>query len=300
MFIGTRNGRVRVPQTSTSLSIAGRESRIITSGISFGTSSYLVYSTAEIFWAGTLGDRDALILHGEQDQQYEAQIRINTRSFLSSPLLGVYITALDNGHSLVTIQRGVVGLITLFDNPKQIVLYVDQTTSTTLWLPSIEYSAAPLGEFSHYWQFGSNSTLLVSGPHLVRRAVLQGMDNSTLSLSGDLKESVRLILIGYPKSVRWLLWNGVPVDAELTTRKKTISQSPLFERGIWLPSRVESLAASGLDPPVLEEWKFSDSLPEISDDFDDKDWITANHTFTNIPQKPYDHSAILYGCDYGL
>ena len=299
MSIKTQYGHIDVPQTSKSLNFAGRESRIIASGISFGNSSHLLYCTAEILWAGTLGDRDALILHGKQDEQYEAQIKINADS-LTQYHHGVHTTALGNGYSIVTIQSGVVGLITLFDNPDQIILYVDKLTSTTLWLPTVEYSTATSANFSHYWQFGSNSTILVSGPHLVRRAVLQGTGDSTLSLSGDLKESVRLILIGYPKSVRRLLWNGYPVDAELAIRNERTLQSPLLERGVWLQSRAENLVTGNADPPKLKEWKFSDSLPEILDDFDDKDWTVADRTPTNIPQKPYNNNVTLYGCDYGL
>ena len=48
--------------------------------------------------------------------------------------------------------------------------------------------------------------------------------------------------------------------------------------------------------PSLTGWKFQDSLPEVKDGFDDSRWVTADHTATNITQKPlFGDGRVLYG-----
>lgn len=48
--------------------------------------------------------------------------------------------------------------------------------------------------------------------------------------------------------------------------------------------------------PSLTKWKFKDSLPEVQADFDDSAWKVADHTTTNITQKPlFGDGRVLYG-----
>lgn len=295
-----------------SITLRGRESRILASDVSYGSSgspsSLVIYSTAEIMFAGTFIDgRDALILSGVPEAEYEVMLRRtssshaggNERTLLREGIQ-IHDSEIDeqgSDHTLFTISKGVQGIITLIDTPEKIVLYIDEDTTTNLWLPPVEFPSSP-SPFSSFYQFGTNFTLLISGPHLIRRLTLY--EDSTMSIEGDLKDGVRLELVGLPKNLRKLTWNGSPIDTGLSS----ISTSVPSISSTFLPSRLSSTAKGRFDPPELKNWKFSDSLPEIGDEFDDSTWIEANHTETNCPYKPYDYGEngkpVLYGCDYGL
>ena len=197
-----------------------------------------------------------------------------------------------DGFSLVTISRGVEGLITLFDSPDQIVIYADEETAGTFWFPPIETkTSSHSAPFHNYWQFGTNSSILIAGPHLVRRAI---SDGDTVALEGDLKDSVRLIIVGLPKTTRRLSWNGQPIEADLQA-----PQSDNLVNASLSSAAQSSLLAGRFDPPELKEWRYKDSLPEIEAEFDDSNWIVANYTVSNIPGHVSGTPA-LYGCDYGL
>lgn len=179
--------------------------------------------------------------------------------------------------------------MTVYDSDTQLVLFADTDTATTFWSPLIAGSASdPL---RNYWQFGTNTSILVGGPYLVRNATISG---STLALRGDLNTSAMLTVIA-PKSVKSITWNGQRVDGDLS------AASDLSSQGAFVGTLQTSVTAKGISVPKLTGWKFNDSLPEITKGFDDSSWITANHTTTNIPLKPYyGDGRILYGCDYGL
>jgi hypothetical protein len=90
-----------------------------------------------------------------------------------------------NGVTPVTFLPGIQGFITIWDSSEQLVVYSDTDTAGTFWSPEI--SANDSVEFANYWQFGTNSSILVGGPCLIRNATITG---STLALCGDLNDSV--------------------------------------------------------------------------------------------------------------
>jgi hypothetical protein len=177
--------------------------------------------------------------------------------------------------------------VTVWDSSEQLVLYSDATTAGTFWSPEIPSSQS--GDFENYWQIGTNASILVGGPYLVRNATISG---STLALRGDLNKGVRLIVIA-PETVKAITWNGIPVSADVAAAA-TVTPQGGFSAHI-----SPSTWATGTSAPPLAGWKYADSLPEIQADFSDADWTIANHTTTNIPFKPYyGDGRVLYGCDY--
>ncbi|KAI0790298.1 glycoside hydrolase superfamily [Irpex lacteus] len=190
LTVPTSNGTLRIPQQlpGNTISLFGRQSRVIVTDYSFGKSSKLLYSTARILFAGTIGTRDVILLYGDR-----TKARVRNRPQHASIASAFFAPVLPG-----------------------------------------------TGNFSAFWQFGSNNTILVSGPNLVRNA-------------------------SYP--VTALAWH-----CEFTLNK---------ERDIRVPS--------------LTGWKFQDSLPEVKDGFDDSKWMTADHTTTNITQKPlFGDGRVLY------
>jgi Beta-galactosidase, domain 3/Beta-galactosidase, domain 2 len=286
-----------VPQTSSYIDVIGRDSKLIACDLTFGNSSHVLYSTASILWAGKLGDRDALFLYGDNGLEHEAVIKFKGRSPYFEHRLEY--TIMNGGFSLVNIARGVTGLVTIWDSSEQIVLFSDMDTAATMWFPVLPFLPIAVDPFSHYWQFGTNRTILVGGPYLVRSARLSGPDDTILELRGDLKDSVRLVLIGIPTNVRTLTWNGQPVGADLSTAVSNARASSIVRTASIVPRHFDSPVAS-FEPPVLKQWKYVNGLPEIGSGFPDSNWVLANHTSTNIPYKPYGNGTVLYGCDYGL
>lgn len=283
--VTTSAGYVQLPQIASSVTLGGRQSKVIATDYSFGTSK-LLYTTAQILFAGRIGGRDVLFLYGSSTQEHEASVVLTGTSGVKAS--GSYISfTLSNGnHTIISLLSGIKGLVTVYDSDKQLIMYGDEDTATTFWAPVISDAEAAESTFPNYWQFGTNNSILVGGPFLVRNASISG---SELALRGDLQTGVRLIVIG-PENIRSITWNGDPVaaDATLTTRGSFVGR-------VQLKNSPLSVVA-----PTLGGWKFADSLPEIQANFSDDSWTTANHTTTNIPDKPYYGDRILYGCDYKL
>jgi hypothetical protein len=244
-----------------------------------------------VFFAGTIDGRAVLFLHGNSSQQHEASIQLTgTPSNLAQPSSTKVTETKGTKFTTFTILAGLEGLVTLYDSDTQLILYADSDTAATFWAPVIPGAATdPL---RNYWSLGSNQTVLVGGPHLVRNAALLS-GGQVLSLTGDLRESVRLTVIG-PKTLRQITWNGDSVTPD----------------GLAPPSATGTLVAqlglhndvTGISVPKLTGWRFKDSLPEVNQaNFNDATWTLANKTTTNIPNKPlYGDGRVLYGCDYGL
>lgn len=285
---------LQIPVVAPAITLGGRQSKLIITDYSFGASSKLSYSTAQIFYASTIDNRDVLFLYGDSSQEHEVALRLtgtpnklhNNQSSLVQ--ISTKSPGLAAGTTMVNFLSGIEGLITVWDSDTQLVLFADSETTATFWSPVIAgKSDDPLRNF---WGLGTNQSILVGGPYLVRGASLVG---SKLALRGDLKTDVRLTVIA-PKGIQSVTWNGENVSGDVAA-SSTITQFGGFVGQLGLRK-----AVTGIKIPKLS-WKFKDSLPEIQNSFNDGSWTIANHTTTNIPLKPYyGDGKILYGCDYGL
>ncbi|KAF7311208.1 BetaGal-dom2 domain-containing protein [Mycena kentingensis (nom. inval.)] len=291
-----RTPELTIPLAASSITLSGRESKTIVTDYHVGEKSMLAYSTARVFFAGMIGERDVLLLHGQSDQAHEFAMHMTgtPNPWVRSPRRGMVACESDLGIGTVVTflpGSGARGLVIVHDSDTQLVMFADSETVATFWAPTLAppSSSAP---FENFWSIGTNSTLLVGGPYLVRSALLSA-DGTHLALRGDLKEEVRLTLI-LPPSVRTADWNGISLGApDLDT--------PLDSgiRTYALPLRAELLVAPSI--PALTGWRYADSLPEISPQFDDAQWVLANRTQTVIPEKMwYGDGRVLYGCDYGF
>jgi hypothetical protein len=285
---------LQIPVVAPAITLGGRQSKLIITDYSFGASSKLSYSTAQIFYASTIDNRDVLFLYGDSSQEHEVALRLtgtpnklhNNQSSLVQ--ISTKSPGLTAGTTMINFLSGIEGLITVWDSDTQLVLFADSETTATFWSPVIAgKSNDPLRNF---WGLGTNQSILVGGPYLVRGASLVG---SKLALRGDLKTDVRLTVIA-PKGIQSITWNGENVSGDVAA-SSTITQFGGFVGQLGLRK-----AVTGIKIPKLS-WKFKDSLPEIQNSFNDGSWTIANHTTTNIPLKPYyGDGKILYGCDYGL
>ncbi|KAF7297192.1 Glycoside hydrolase family 35 protein [Mycena indigotica] len=275
---------LQVPLVVSDVTLGGRESKVVISGTSFGASR-IDYTTAEIFFGGKIGDRDVLFLYGGSTQAHEIRLKLTGSASTDHLTKSSQITSTqsEGDTTIFAFQTGVTGLHTVYDSSTQLILYADRQTAITFWAPVIPGS----GDLANFWSFGSNSTLLVGGPYLVRHASISG---STLALTGDLNVTAPFTVIA-PTNVKSVTWNGANV--ELTSGISSTAGG--FTGRLTPRDAIKQVAV-----PALTGWKYKDSLPEIAQDFDDSSWTLANRTTTNVPRKPYyGDGRVLYNCDYG-
>lgn len=285
MNITIESEAIQVPRVASAITLSGRQSKIIVTDYSFG-SSKVWYATAQVLYAGRIGSRDVLYLYGDPLQEHEVALALNGTPRIRAQSSSFQWNTL-KGITTVSLLTGIEGLVTLWDSDQQLVLYSDTATAGTFWSPEIPSNDG--GDFASYWQFGTNASILVGGPYLVRNATMVG---SKLELRGDLDEGVRLTVIA-PDNVRMVTWNGFPVSPDVN------AASTITTVGGFSADLSPSLSGPGLGLPKLSNWKYADSLPEIQGNFSDVNWTIANHTSTNIPFKPYyGDGRVLYGCDY--
>lgn len=293
--VTTSSGSLQIPVVASSITLNGRQSKVIVTNYGFGQSSNVVYSTAQIFFAGVIDGRDVLFLFGDSSQEHEAVLVLTGTPSNQRQQAPASISftqgqgTTDNQGTIVNFLAGSDGLVTVWDSDTQLVLFADTETAATFWSPVIAGPASdPLRNF---WGLGTNTSILVGGPYLVRDASISG---SHLALRGDLNTSVRLTVIA-PRAVTSVSWNGDSVSGDAA------ASSALTSTGGFVGQLTGSAAAAGVVVPTLGGWKFKDSLPEVAGGFDDSSWVVANKTKTNIPfLMYYGDGRVLYGCDYGL
>ncbi|KAJ6612834.1 glycoside hydrolase family 35 protein [Mycena sp. CBHHK59/15] len=290
LTVYTLQGSLQLPLVVPSITLGGRQSKVIVTEYAFGSSS-VTYSTAQIFFAGVIDGRDVLFLHGTSTQAHEVALQLTgtPNPWLHTQSPAVARSTHHTAGTVISFLGGVEGLLTVYDSDTQLVLFADSATAATFWAPVLA-RAADGDAFARFWGIGSNSSVLVGGPYLVRGAAISE-SGAELALTGDLLEGVRLTVIA-PRSVRSITWNGGVVWG---------AGAGVTAFGGFVAELVPRAAAlGGVRVPELTGWKFRDSLPEIGRAFDDAGWTVANHTETNIPYKPHYGDRVLYGCDYGF
>ncbi len=310
--VPSRHGQLSLPQTFSAIELNGRQSKVLITDYSFGQRGTVLHTTASIFFAGTIGARDVLFISGDPDQSHEISLILSGRGGKRTKDAHVHFAPTQSlsssvaGATTVTFRAGITpGLVTVWDSDEQLILFSDPVTAVTFWSPPIRSQTSnTIPGLETFWQFGTNTTVLVGGPYLVRNATL---DHGTLALRGDLNASVPLTIIG-PERVSSVTWNGQRVSVRDDGR------------GVLTGRLAQSPKVKEVKVPKLSGWKYADSLPEIRADFDDSDWVVADHTSTNITiGMAFGDGRVLYGaclvilaeahltgpgffigCDYGL
>ncbi|KAJ7855955.1 glycoside hydrolase family 35 protein [Mycena olivaceomarginata] len=269
--VQTSLGSQLIPKTGA-LTFNGRGEQV--TDYVFGISkTSILYSTAEIdktdyiiFYAPTGQTGETSFLFESAPTMNLAGTSGVTSSFSNGTLVLSYTL---NGSSFVPITLGTTRIVAVI---------LDKPTANQWHAPII---AGP-GNFGNFFSIGSNQTVLVSGPYVLRNASIL---SNTLFLTGDLNGTTAIEVIA-PKSVSKILWNKVPVAIKKTTRGSFTGQVG---------------GTNTISLPVLQNWKVSGSLPEIDPDFDDSNFTLADQTttnYTNLP--PLAGSQVLYSQQYGF
>jgi Beta-galactosidase, domain 2/Beta-galactosidase, domain 3 len=299
LTVDSEIGQLDLPLFFDSLSLVGRQSRVIITDYTFGKGTTVMQTSAQIFFAGSIDDRDVLIVYGDKGQSHEVSIYSSAPGgarVQNSDSIKVNEETAQNGQVMttVTLLPGIEGLVTLFDTPDRLIMFLDTEMAGTFWAPAI---AGPAEDpFRHFWGIGTNESIIVGGPYLVRDAVIEG---DALALTGDLKTDVRLTVV-VPKHITSLTWNGMQITPDVQASSALSEFGGVMVADLKMRSGGEG-ALAGVEVPELGGWRYKDSLPEVGSGYDDAEWIVADHNTTNIPYAPYyGDGRILYGCDYGL
>ncbi|KAF5379413.1 hypothetical protein D9615_006539 [Tricholomella constricta] len=260
----TSGGEITIPKSGT-LTLAGRESKIIVSNYPFG-SSKLQYSTAEIMTWATFDKVDTLVAYALAGQTIEIVVEGATSSNVK--VLGSRSISAKAAGKLVTISGSPSGVTVINFGNKRIIV-ADKKTASAFWAPRLAVSGTG---HAHYDLGPEAPSVLVKGPYLVRSAAARG---ATLQLTGDLNATT-VIDVFAPAKFTAVTWNGAAV-------KVSRSDIGSLRGSVSFPSNLHSVHI-----PVLSKlaWKCADSLPELSAEFDDSTWVLANKTSTLRPQKP--------------
>ncbi|KAJ6557263.1 glycoside hydrolase family 35 protein [Mycena vulgaris] len=272
-------GLLLIPQNGT-LTFNGRESKIIVTNYVFGKSTTsILYSTAEIMTWTTIDKTDYIIFYAPLGQTGETSFLFDSAPNVNLVGLSGVTASFSNGTLVLSYTLSGSAFVPItFGKTSIVVILLDKATANQWHAPIIP---GP-GPFGNFFSIGTNETVLVSGPYVLRTAAIF---KNTLSLVGDLNGTTSIEVV-VPKSVFKVLWNDVPVALTKTPRGSFIAKVG---------------ATHTIALPTLENWKVSGSLPEIDIDFDDSRFTVADLTttnYTNLP--PLAGSQVLYSQQYGF
>ncbi|KAL9713437.1 hypothetical protein Ac2012v2_003047 [Leucoagaricus gongylophorus] len=280
LTVRTSAGTINVPQNEV-ITLNGREAKFLVTDYVFGRSkSRILYSTAEFdtHLYSSVDDVDYLLLYSPGGQTGETVFTFSSAPTVSAPP-NVFSNFTDGSLILHYTLTGIQFVTIVSTGNKINLLIMDKLTAYTWHAPIIAES----GAFGNFYSIGTNTTVLVGGPYVLRNASISG---NTLSLFGDLNGTTTIEFIA-PINVTALKWNGIVHDlittphGSLSARVNGAGQSPAL--------------------PTLQNWRVMGSLPEIDPEFDDSDFVTADQittNYTNLP--PLFGERILYSQQYGF
>ncbi|ORX33785.1 glycoside hydrolase superfamily [Kockovaella imperatae] len=274
--VQTWQGNVTFPIT-----LYGRDSRVIVSNYCWGLSC-IAYSSASIFTSTTIGDCDVLVVYGEATDNI--QIGLSSSEMKMQQLVGSATASLIANTSTSTLQIQVDqmdhSVFNITGGNRTVLLHVlDSQSVSNAWETVIE-----MNNTSPYFRAEMSVSALVFGPYLVRSAV---DSDGSLWLSGDVNVTTSIAIAADPK-YSCIKWNGNKLD--LSQDAAGMMHGTI--QGVCEP-----------DTPVISSWVMEDSFPEREPDFDDSQWVVANHTPSINPNAVYPNytgTANLYMQDYGF
>jgi len=274
--VSTSEGQLTIPQLGGIFSLDGRDSKIHVTDYDVGGIN-LVYSSAEIFtWAKGCDAGRVLVVYGGAGETHE----IAFLTTLGTPVVteGSEVKFLKVGRTWViqwqviptrrVVRVGVVEIHLLWRND-----------AYNYWVMELE-ATAPIGNYTS----ASKSTVIINAGYLIRSAAVVG---NQLRLVGDVNATTEIEVISLPTNeVTTLYFNDKPLKTSKSRQGR-------------LQATVNYKTASIILPDFsLQEWKYLDSLPEISPDYDDSLWTPLSNSATNNTMNLTTPTS-MYASDYG-
>ncbi|OTB06588.1 glycoside hydrolase family 35 protein [Hypoxylon sp. CI-4A] len=274
MVFQTSVGNLTVPQLGRALSLHGRDSKISVSDYPVGDVN-LVYSSAEILSWKSYESKIVLLLYGGADETHEFAVP-RALGCPTSEGAGFKCEIVGN---LTVVQWDV-------EEGRKVLRFASGLEVYLLWRnEAYTYWILDLPALSSA-VVSSNSTgtsVIVKGGYLIRNASI--VDDS-LYLVGDVNATTEIEVIGAPITPKRLFFNGDEINI---TKSNSSLVSGIID---YVPPDIELPDLQSLD------WRYIDSLPEISTSYDDGNWTSCALTSTNNTRK-LTTPISLYASDYG-
>ncbi|KAH1899942.1 hypothetical protein KXW02_008286 [Aspergillus fumigatus] len=275
LSISTSVGNVTIPQLGGSLSLNGRDSKFHITDYDVGGFN-LIYSSAEVFtWAKGDNKKRVLVLYGGAGELHEFALP----KHLPRPTVveGSYVKIAKQGSAWV-VQWEVAAQRRVLRAGKLEIHLLWRNDAYQHWVLELP-AKQPIANYSS----PSKETVIVKGGYLLRSAWITDND---LHLTGDVNVTTPLEVISAPKRFDGIVFNGQSLKS---TR-----------------SKIGNLAATvHYQPPAISlpdlkrlDWKYIDSLPEISTEYNDEGWTPLTNTYTNNTRE-FTGPTCLYADDYG-
>lgn len=267
--LSTSLGNITVPQMNNTLSLNGRDSKIMVTDYDV-QGTRLLYSTAEIFTHLKLGGNTILVMYAGAGEFNEFQVQ-KANPEVKQIKGGASYTVKTDDTTGVTLVGWVAvpedGLLQIGDD--FYVYLLDRNSAYNYWLTPID---------------NADSKAIIVGPYLVRKAYV---DANGLHIKADFNATTKVEIIGVPEGYTKLFINDVETATE-TMGLSTIANVTINPPSFTIPKLSELT------------WKYADSLPEVGEGFDDSRWLVANHTSTDNTYQPLLATVSTYASDYGF
>lgn len=250
-------------QPGTSLTFAGRDSKIIVANYALGASQ-LQYSTSELLTNQQINGTDIGVLYGRDGQDGETVLSYKTQphvQVLAGNVASVYDAASGDLRLNYTHTGLARVLITGGTRPLLLLIGTDQEAAK-FWLQ--QTAAGPV---------------LAYGSHLLRTAsTLTG----TLALTGDTSDTGPVEV--WAARAAEITWNGKRLHTTATPSGSRLGQLP---------------GPQPVTLPALTNWKHAAESPEAQPGFDDSSWQVADKMTSNSTTTP-GTLPVLFADDYGF
>ncbi|EPS37421.1 hypothetical protein H072_8897 [Dactylellina haptotyla CBS 200.50] len=261
----TSIGDISVPRTGPPLDLQARDSNILLVDYMAGP-THIIYTTAEVYSWKTIDDITYVIVYGDENEHHEAAFNVkDIKDFMSLEQEGAK-WSYEIEEKILTVRFTILedGDAQTIRFGKTILVILDREVASKTWI------------------LDTTPPTIIKGGYLIRSANIEG---PKLHLKGDLVQATRLHILA-PKSVTQVTFNGKDVDTQ-----------PATEGWLYVMYTPE---LPDINIPELSQldWKYENSLPEISASYDDSQWTTADNTYTPNGYKPQTKE-ILYASDYG-
>ncbi|KAI2637638.1 glycoside hydrolase family 35 protein [Hypomontagnella submonticulosa] len=263
MKLPTLAGDVSIPKIFDSLTLHGRDSKIVVTDYDV-RGTRLLYSTAEILTHQRFGNTTVLLVYSGPDETNELAVHINN----TSPVEADESVTVNQSGGLVTMAWSTNSTRRIIRLGGFHIYILDRNSAYNYWVPEIN----------------KTSSLIVNGPYLVRSASING---DVLSLSADFNRSTVVEVIGSPTNTNTLKINGEKTGFEVQDGR-IVANISYIAPSLKLPS------LSNLS------WTYVNSLPEIEAGYDDSTWVAADHQSTNNSYQSLQTPTSLFAGDYGF
>ncbi|GME50601.1 Glycosyl hydrolase family 35 [Neofusicoccum parvum] len=276
LTVPTSAGNLTVPQLGGTLTLNGRDSKIHVTDYDVGGTN-LIYSSAEIFTWKKYEGRTVLLLYGGEGELHEFALPSSAGNCTAE---GEGVTIHSKG-SMTVVQWQVEPTRRVVHLGNGLEVYLlwrnDAYNYWVLDLPAPE----PIGNYYS----STKTSVIVKAGYLLRSAVFSG---GALHLTGDTNSTTELEII-----------SGIPPDCSAVTLNSEALSTVSLGVGR-LQTSVQYNAPTVRLPDLHSlDWKYVDSLPEISTTYDDSNWIECVLLKSNNPRN-LTTPASLYAGDYGF